>query len=222
MTEKEKIRQWWIYKITNPLGSVYVGLTGNIKERLKQHRSGHKNLGLLYASIKEHGSKNHQQEILDSFESNKEYAIGKELFWVRSYMSNVNKYPKQNGMNLVDGGGGIGAVFTEERKRKISILHKGNKYSFGRKLTTGHIEKIRIGNMGKKVKDTSRIKENNIIQRGKPILQFDLFGKLINEFRTGVEAASALDITPETLRSILRGKTKRPNYANRHYTLKYK
>jgi hypothetical protein len=51
---------------------------------------------------------------------------------------------------------------------------------------------------------------------------YDLNGNVINEFRTMKKAAEALDITADTLRSIMTGKTKRPNHANRCYTLKFK
>ena len=45
------------------------------------------------------------------------YANGKEIFWIRSYMSNYSKWPEMRGLNLTDGG----------KERLVEKLPK-NKY----------------------------------------------------------------------------------------------
>jgi len=223
LSPKQQIRQWWIYKITNPNGRVYIGKTFDIKTRFRQHRAGHKNLGVLYNSIRKYGKEAHKFEIIEELFCNQEYTDGREIFWIRSFMTNIRKYPEQGGMNLSDGGeGSFGARHSEEWKKQSSMRLIGSKYRLGHTQSKETIEKIRIGNLGKKVKDTKRIQENNIIQRGRAVLQYDLSGVLINEFRTVNEAAAVLGVTDVTVRNIIIGKTKRPNHANRHYTLKYK
>lgn len=110
-----KIRQWWVYKITSPSGKVYIGKTCNISSRLTVYKNitkGCQSQPLIYNSLLRHGSKNHDFLVIDSFEGTQSFASGKEMFWIRSYMSNESKWRRGNGMNLSDGGEGtIGAKF---------------------------------------------------------------------------------------------------------------
>jgi len=126
---KNDIRNWVIYKVTSPSGRIYIGKTSNYRLRLNQYRKGdNSKQRVLGNSIKKYGFNNHIFEIIDSFESDLGYVNGKEMFWIRSYMANVNKWPKFNGMNLTDGGEGqLGRPHTEETKAKIRaiIIAKG-------------------------------------------------------------------------------------------------
>lgn len=217
------IRKWWIYKIVSPSGRTYVGITTNITNRIRQYKNKCHSQHLVNRSMVKYGWENHEFSILEEFESTSDFAYGKEMFWIRGYMSNRSRYPQINGMNLTDGGeGSLGAKHSDERKRQVSIQMKGNKFNVGRKQSQAHRDKIRKGNLGKKVSDRTKIIEAHILTRGKPIIQLDSTGGIIQEFRYIKEAAEKLDITPDTLRHILVGKTKRPNHANRWYTLKFK
>jgi len=130
------IANWVIYKITSPSGRVYVGRTSDVNKRIKQYINGHiKFQRFLYMSIKKYGFETHSFEIIDKFESNNTYAAGKEMFWIRSNMSNFSKWPELRGMNLTDGGEGrIGAKASEETKQKLRDAHKRNP---NRKTTLG-------------------------------------------------------------------------------------
>lgn len=124
-----EIIDWTIYRITNPNGRDYVGLTRNLKNRLWYYRTARcKGQTCLYNSIVKYGWENHSLQVVDEFSSDLLFAEGKEMFWVRSYMSNRHKFPKQNGMNLNDGGGtNAGHKMSEEQKIKISQSNKGRK-----------------------------------------------------------------------------------------------
>lgn len=120
---------WVIYKLISPSGRTYIGKTINKNKRLGDYRRLQcKNQKILYRSLKKYGYDNHVIEIIDQFESNQEYASGKEIFWIRTYMSNVARWgDKYKGLNCTDGGEGmLGAKHSEETKRKLSEHFKSN------------------------------------------------------------------------------------------------
>lgn len=126
-----EIRDWTIYRITNPNGRIYIGLTCNEKTRKNDYKyAACKEQPIIYRSILKYGWENHEHSTIDSFSSTLEFAQGKEIFWVRSYMSNVRKYSEQKGMNLNDGGGSnYGLKHSEEAKKKMSLANKGRKHT---------------------------------------------------------------------------------------------
>lgn len=126
-----EIRNWTIYKITSPTGRIYIGITHREKSRKNCYKySACKDQPVIYNSILKYGWDNHKYEVIDTFSQSKQFAEGKEMFWIRSYMSNVSRYPEQRGMNLNDGGGlNIGFKHSEESKRKMSVNGSGYKWS---------------------------------------------------------------------------------------------
>lgn len=128
MLKKGEIYNWSIYRITSPTGRIYIGKSSNVKKRLSNYRNkGNKNQPLIYRSICKYGIENHQIDIIDNFQGDVSYAIDKEMFWIRSYMSNFCKWPEMKGMNLTDGGDGtIGYKASDEHKKKLSEIHKAN------------------------------------------------------------------------------------------------
>ena len=163
------IKNWHIYKMTSPTDRVYVGMTSNIIKR-KAAYSGLdcKSQPLLFKSIEKYGLSNLNFEIIDEFDGTLSEAKSKEMFWIRTYMSNYCKYPGMRGMNLTDGGQGTlgykvsdaqkkmtskrnkGYKHTEEAKNKISEASKGNMWNIGKKRTPEHIESLIKANIGNK------------------------------------------------------------------------
>lgn len=154
------IVRWTVYRITSPSNRVYVGITCQFNKRFSVYRSkSTSRQTLIYNSIKKYGFDSHRIDILDEFNGNLEYANGKEMFWIRTFMSNKNKYPQQNGLNLTDGGDGTrgykmspelrehhsnirkGKKLSEETKRKISEAGRGRKMNFTH-LTPEYIQKL--------------------------------------------------------------------------------
>lgn len=70
-------------------------------------------------------------------------------------------------------------------------------------------------------KETVKLPIKNDSYR-KSILQYDLYGNLINQYHSLNEAAIDLGVNRNTLSEILRGITKRPNYFLRQFIFKYK
>jgi len=163
------IKSWNIYKMTSPTDRVYIGVTSNITKR-KAAYSGLdcKSQPLLFKSIEKYGLSNLNFEIIDEFDGTLSEAKSKEMFWIRTYMSNYCKYPEMRGMNLTDGGQGTlgykvsdtqkeiiskrnkGYKHTEEAKNKISEAGKGNMWNIGKKRTPEHIESLIKANIGNK------------------------------------------------------------------------
>ncbi len=148
-TIANKLRRWYIYRITSPSGRVYIGITSNFKKRVSCYKSDAKSKQtLVFNSIKKYGYDSHEVKIIDEFIGYNQDAQSKEMFWVRSYMSNKNKYPEQNGLNLTDGGDGtigyklspekvegmrarqLGKKASGETKNKMSLARKGRKMNF--------------------------------------------------------------------------------------------
>lgn len=127
----QEVRNWIIYKITSPTGRVYIGKTCKEGTRMSCYRTLNcKCQPFLYKSLKKYGFENHSIDTIDSFEGDNEYANGKEIFWIRSWMSNskrwISYYKYDKGLNLTDGAEGmLGYKYSEESKRKMSIAGKG-------------------------------------------------------------------------------------------------
>jgi len=199
------VRRWYVYKTTNPENQVYIGRTSNIKNRksaqLKPYWHRHKinrRNRFFIESLKTHEVENHKFEVIESFDGTEREVDSKEMFWIRTYMSNRNKYPEQNGFNLTDGGIGIrGYKNTEETKQKMSISG-ANKI-----FTETHKNNISKGRM-------------------KPILQYDLKGNFIREYPS-IQSAS-IGLWGKTnkgggcISAICKGK--KESYKN--FTFKYK
>lgn len=268
MSKKNEIRDWVIYKITSPSGRVYIGKTVNFKNRIKQYRYLNcKDQKMLYNSFVKYGFDNHFIDIVDSFSSNLEYSCGKEMFWIRSYMSEHHKFKSQNGLNLTRGGDGVlGVVVSEESRRKssenrkaniteaerqrlrdmsyiskglpsprlgckhtdevkkiISEFHKGKKWNLGKIRTDEMKEKYRQSSMGKSVgrkyegEKLERIRSAGL-SKGKPVMQYDLSGNFMIEYRSANLASIETGIPRTTVHHILNGTIPNP----KRFIFKYK
>lgn len=133
------MKKWVIYKITSPSGRVYIGVTSNFNKRMSHYkRHNIKGQPKLFSSFSKYGFINHKVHIVEEFESDMDYALGREMFWIRSYMSNAIKWKDGEGLNLTDGGQGtIGWRASDEHKKKLSEIHKANpsRGMLGKKLT---------------------------------------------------------------------------------------
>lgn len=142
------VRKWTLYKIVNPKNRVYIGITTNLPKRIRNYETINclHQTALRYSLLK-YGFPAHNFEVIETFSSTISEAYGKEIFWIRTYMSNYAKWPKQNGLNLTDGGrGSHGRVMSEETKQKLREANLGKKYSDETKAKLSAMKK------GKKIK----------------------------------------------------------------------
>lgn len=103
-----------------------------------------------------------------------------EQFWIRQYRW---KYGDKL-TNSTDGGEGVfGYKFSDESRKRMSIIRIGNKYSFGNKNCLGRkysketLEKMSLAKKGKKLSLETRLKMS-FLRRGE---KHPLFGKHLSE-----------------------------------------
>lgn len=157
--------------IENPNGQRYVGKTYDLFRRIRDHRNigSHKKNRMIKGSILSHGWHNHEIHIIEENIPENE-ANSKEIFWIRTKMSNYYKWPEMKGLNLTDGGKGTlghkspqkGRPIPEERKKKIADGHRGKP------LSQEHIKKLsesHLGQISNKKKAIICYKDMNYINR---------------------------------------------------------
>lgn len=111
-----------IYKITNLINNkVYIGLSTNIKERWRAHRSrpfqkkSHQYNYYLYRAIRKYGLENFSFEVVE--ECQKEELGEKEIYWINYYHSNDEQF----GYNRTSGGeqARTNSKITEDEAKEI-------------------------------------------------------------------------------------------------------
>lgn len=233
MIGNQDIKDWAIYKITSPSNKVYIGKTSNLYNRYSNYKNFEvakqvQKQRILYFSLKKYGFEAHKFEILDEFTSNSDYCSGKEMFWIRSYMANVCRYPELNGMNLTDGGEGNlgwkrpeesrleiirknkGRKRSEESRKRMSESMKGNKNGCGKILSEEHKQilsesgKKRKGDEGFKRKCKDRAIRMNR-EAGKSVIYLNDKGDVLKEFDFIYEAASFFNVTENAVRRRIKG-----------------
>jgi len=129
---------WVIYKITNPNGRIYVGKTNNFRKRMGDYKNINcGNQKLLFKSLNKYGFENHKVDILENFNGTNSYCNGKEIFWIKTNMSNIYVYPEQKGLNLTNGGcGRLGCRHSKETKDKLSKYFKENPIPYKPRIKT--------------------------------------------------------------------------------------
>jgi group I intron endonuclease len=124
-----------IYKITHKeSGKSYVGLSVNIENRWKQHRSFAKTGGrsAIYSALKKYGIDAFEFSIIE--ECDQASLEDREKHWIAFYGTSVDGY------NLTEGGE-VCKNFTSEARKNMSLAHLGKKQSA--ELIEKRISKIR-------------------------------------------------------------------------------
>lgn len=183
-----------IYKITNPEGKSYVGLSREIENRWKSYKNMQfQSNNRLKESFKNYGYDNHTFEILeeiqlveDTYGKNTAILRKRERYW-------INKLDTfHNGLNENGGGSGCGS-HTAESKQKISeaLKNKPKPSDFG-------INR-------KKWQHTEEFKEKSKNAPRCPILMYDLENNFIKEFPNQQAAADYLGVKKQAVWNFLNG-----------------
>jgi group I intron endonuclease len=210
-----------IYKIVSPSGRIYIGKTCNLKLRLDYYRRLKcKKQPLLYYSLLKYGLSGHSFDVIYEGEHSLKEINELEINFINQYNSFHGNNEK--GMNLTLGGdGGFGVIYSEERKQKIRDANKNRNYkphseetkkliSVNRKKTgktLAHqkaIDKLK----GKKLEKTEKWIKNNAESIKKPIIQFDLDGSFIREWKSAKDVELELGFCRKNISANLRNKTK--------------
>ncbi len=124
-----------IYKITNPKGKIYIGLSTNIEARFNSYKRLHcKDQPLIYDSLLNYGVDKHKFEII------KKCSIDKlsnfEIKYIKKFKSNLKRY----GLNLTTGGHRY-FKHNKATRLKMSKAQIGNTKNLGKKQSQETIEK---------------------------------------------------------------------------------
>ena len=132
-----------IYKIENPKGSIYIGQSKNVDERLGRYKKLQccKFQLLLYRSFLKYGIENHTFEVLEKGEFTKEDLNKLE----KEYIVKYNSFRKLNklGMNLTTGGNSVefdDSVRKKMSDKRIELFKAGQRNS---KLTLENVIEIK-------------------------------------------------------------------------------
>jgi group I intron endonuclease len=150
--------KFYVYKITClENNKLYFGKTKNPNTRwYKHYHSYDYNSFYLQNAIKKYGKERFFFEIIEEFDDEIN-ALNKEIEYIARYKTNVNRYGKEFGYNLTDGGDGTSGhsfVMNEETKEKISQalkrFYKDNPNPMlGRHQSDEAKDKISKANKGK-------------------------------------------------------------------------
>jgi NUMOD3 motif len=124
-----KYKYGYIYKITNPVGAIYIGQTVRPHIREGNYRTGNtKNQIKVGRSISKYGWDNHKFDIILKFDREKLDIDKVEKLFIKFFNSYVYNN-EQYGMNLTIGGlsGKEGQYVTTETREKMSKVRKGVK-----------------------------------------------------------------------------------------------
>jgi group I intron endonuclease len=208
-----------IYKITNPEGKSYIGLSKDIEKRFKHHKSlQFKGNNKLKESLIKYDKDTHLFEILEEIDilllskhQSDSLLRKRERYWINLYKT------FDDGLNENRGGSGCGS-HTEESKQKISQSLKGKPkpVDFGEKRKKWQhdeewrekiSESLKGKSKGKGIsRNKGRISPNE--GKGKPVLQYDKDMNFLKEYLS-LKDASFLTNTPQPcISECLRGKHK--------------
>jgi group I intron endonuclease len=159
-----------IYKITNPLGKIYIGEAVDIYRRWKHYKGLHcKRQPPIYNSLLKNGVENHTFEIIENCNINELKC--RERHWQEFY-----EVLGKNGLNCqYTECGELKQVHTQETKDKIS------KANLGKIMSKDSKEKIRIAREGFIFTEQHK-KKISIANSGKGNSQFGKKGELSPNF----------------------------------------
>ena len=154
-----------VYVHTSPSNKRYIGITSQKPERRwRKNGAGYKDHVYFWKAIQKYGWDNFKHEIL--FDGlTKDKAEQKEVELIAYYNSNDIVF----GYNMSVGGesGSKGYKYTDEQRRHMSEIHKGEKNGmYGKRHTEETIEKERVTHLRENLSDDT-IYKMSIAKKGK-------------------------------------------------------
>ena len=191
-----------IYTITCLVNNkIYVGKSIDIKERIRQHKiklrnGSHNNLYLLRNWVK-YGEQNFKFELLEEYEEC--YLDSFENYWCNL----LHTHNKNFGFNLQLTSPNNSKKASEETKLKLSVSCMGRiPWNKGIPRDRALVEKTRLYHLGRK--RSLETVQKIAAKTSKPILQYDLEGNFVKEWKSSAEAQKILNTT--NIASVISGR----------------
>lgn len=219
-----------VYKHTSPSNKVYIGITSqNPSRRWRKNGDGYKSHIYFYRAIQKYGWDNFKHEILFTGLTKQE-AEKKEIELISFFNSNNEQY----GYNLSSGGesGSYGYRFTDEQRKKMSDVHKGEKNGmYGKNHSQKAKEKNSVAHKKENLSpDTIRkmsvAKKNKKRTKESVQKQIQKISKVVICVETQVEYISTKEagkinnIDPSCIAKVCRGERK--TAGNLHWCYKWR
>jgi len=158
-----------IYKITNPVGNIYIGQSKDCNARKSVYKGVHCKLQIkLYRSLIKYGWETHSFEIIHKCDIEQLNEL--EIYYINKF----NTFNTVNGLNLRSGGNR--PIWAQESRDKVGIKIKGHISIFKGIPRTDEVKrKIGDANRGRKLppvsdeyrKKMSEIKKGNTVMIGR-------------------------------------------------------
>lgn len=191
-----------VYFITNLInGKVYVGSANNCYDRWRTHlcelRQGIHSSKHLQRSFKKYGESNFWFTIVEMHPigTDRNYLFSREQMFIDA----LECYKSSKGYNILKTAG-----HCRGHKYSKKQVEANRRRNLGKRLSEAHRKAISEGNKGRVFSVESKAKTSKALSGhlgagNKPILQFDLEGNFIAEYRSVAEAA----------RNVQNGKTEK-------------
>lgn len=180
-----KNEKYLVYKHTTPNGKVYIGQTKvGANGRWKNGKGYTTNkVGFFYKAIEKYGWENIEHVILaDGLSKEEADEIEKEL------IARYNATDRRYGYNCTSGGSS-GYKYTKAAKGKISDGLKKHYKEYGKP-------------------DSAKARDALQEKQGRRIVQYDLFGNRIGEYKSALEASGITGISNHRINQCLIGRQK--------------
>lgn len=189
----------FIYKITSPTNKIYIGKTYCIKKRLSDYKfsRGRNKKSIVMDSIEKYGLDNHFFEVIE--ECSDSCMNEREIFWIKELKTYA--YENKDGMNLTKGGDGQRHNWRNDIER-INALKERNKLAIGKKISDEAKYKISCSlkeyfKINKAVVH-HKCREASIKISSKPVVCYNLNGKLLGIFQSIKQAANYFGLKRRT------------------------
>lgn len=196
------MNNWTVYEHISPSGKIYVGITSLKPKARWENGSGYKRCVLFYRAIQKYGWDSIQHNIIAT-------CLGEGT--AKNMEKDLIAFNKAKGIsyNITDGGDGtLGVPCSELKRQQTGNIWKGKKIPKeiaeksaaarrGRKCSREHVENIRKSKIGNGNRNKAVIEIKN--------------GKIINEYKSCVEAANAIGVHPNCVSRCCRRETQTCN-----------
>jgi group I intron endonuclease len=197
-----------IYGIIDPITNQirYVGQTINFNKRKSSHYKtaiSNKNNTHVYNWLRSLYDNFIIPEFIILEECNIELLDETEIFFIN--------YFRMLGFDLtnssIGGKSRRGFKQSEEMKKKISIIMRGNTWNKGKILPEVTKQKMSLSHTGKTHTNISKLKVAKAKIKHKPIIQLSKNDKVIKTFNSAYEASKKLNINRKSIGNVLAGRS---------------